>query len=248
MVVHEPGEWFDETLRTLAAQDYPNLRALFLLTPAPEAEIADLTARIRRVLPAAFVRQLASNSGFGPSVNEVLRLVEGDNGFFLLCHDDIALEPRTVRILVAELFRSNAGIVGPKLVDWEQPRLLQYVGLGLDRFGEVDPFVEPGEVDQEQHDAVRDVFVIPSACMLAWAGTTRRSRSTVTMSTCAGGRTSPVPASSLPPMPGCATASSCSSAGPISRTARSPAATACARSQRSPARRACSVVRCNWCW
>ena len=41
--------------------------------------------------------------------------------------------------------------------------------MGLDRFGEVDPIVEPGEVDQEQHDAVRDVFVLPSACVLVRA-------------------------------------------------------------------------------
>jgi GT2 family glycosyltransferase len=169
MVVHEPGDWFDETLRSLAAQDYPSLRSLFLLTPDSDAELNETTTRIRRILPSAFVRELPDNVGFGAAVNDVLRLVEGDNGFFLVCHDDIALDPRAVRIMVAELFRSNAGIVGPKLTDWDQPRLLQHVGLGLDRFGEVDPLVEPGEVDQEQHDAVRDVFVLPSACMLVRA-------------------------------------------------------------------------------
>jgi GT2 family glycosyltransferase len=169
MVVHEPGEWFEETVAALAAQDYPNLRSLFLLAPAPDDELADTTARIRRVMPSAFIRELGANVGFGPAVNEVLRLVEGDNGFFLISHDDIAPEPQAVRIMVSELFRSNAGIVGPKLTDWEQPRVLQHVGLGLDRFGEVDPLVSPGEVDQEQHDAVRDVFVLPSACMLVRA-------------------------------------------------------------------------------
>lgn len=169
MVVHEPGDWFDETLDALAAQDYPNLRSLFLLTPGLDDELAETTARIRRVIPSAFIRELGADVGFGPAVNEVLRLVEGDNGFFLLCHDDIAPDPRAVRILVAELFRSNAGIVGPKLIDWDEPRVLQHVGLGLDRFGEVDPLVGPGEVDQEQHDAVRDVFVLPSACMLVRA-------------------------------------------------------------------------------
>ena len=121
------------------------------------------------MLPGAFVREAPIANGFGPCANEVLRLVEGDNGFFLLCHDDIAPDPRAVRILVAELFRSNAGIVGPKLTDWDDPRVLQHVGLGLDRFGEVDPIVEPDEVDQEQHDAVRDVFVLPSACLLVRA-------------------------------------------------------------------------------
>ena len=166
MVVHQPGDWFDETLDALAAQDYGNLRSLFLLTSADDDEIAALGAQIRAVLPKAFVRPLAANVGFGPAVNEVLRLVEGDNGFLLVCHDDIAPAGNAVRLMVAELFRSNAGVVGPKLTDWDQPRTLQHVGLGLDRFGEVDPLVEPGEVDQEQHDAVRDVFVLPSACLL----------------------------------------------------------------------------------
>ncbi len=170
MVVHEPGDWFDETLRSLAHQDYNNLRTLFLVTPSgDERAFASMTARIRAVLPSAFVRQAPSNDGFGVAANEVLRLVEGDNGFFLICHDDVALAPSTVRMLVAELFRSNAGIVGPKLTEWYQPRVLQHVGRGLDRFGEFEEFVEPGEVDQEQHDAVRDVFVVPSACMLVRA-------------------------------------------------------------------------------
>lgn len=169
MVVHEPGEWFDATLAAIGAQDYPNFRTLFLVTPVDDDEFADLTDRIRAVIPSAFVRHVPSNAGFGASVNEVLRLVEGDNGLFLVCHDDIAPAPDAVRMLAAELFRSNAGIVGPKLVEWHNPRVLQHVGLGLDRFGEVDSPVEPGEVDQEQHDAVRDVFVVPSACFLVRA-------------------------------------------------------------------------------
>ena len=99
----------------------------------------------------------------------MLRLVEGDNGFFCFLHDDVALEPDAIRLLVEELYRSNAGIVGPKLVAWDDPGVLQHVGLGVDRFGEIDPIVEPGEVDQEQHDAVRDVFALPSACLLVRA-------------------------------------------------------------------------------
>ncbi|HWL45708.1 MAG TPA: glycosyltransferase family 2 protein [Ilumatobacter sp.] len=169
MVVHEPGDWFDDTLAALAAQDYPNLRTLFLVTPTDDATFNQLTDRIRSKIPSAFVRHAPANDGFGTAVNEVLRLVEGDNGLFLVCHDDIAPASDAVRMLAAELFRSNAGIVGPKLVEWDQPRVLQHVGLGLDRFGEVDSPVDEGEVDQEQHDAVRDVFVVPSACFLVRA-------------------------------------------------------------------------------
>lgn len=169
MVVREPGEWFGDTLAALAAQDYPNLRTLFLVTPTDEATFHELTDQIRAAIPSAFVRHAPSDDGFGAAANEVLRLVEGDNGLFLVCHDDIAPAHDAVRMLAAELFRSNAGIVGPKLVEWSSPRVLQHVGLGLDRFGEVDSPVDPGEVDQEQHDAVRDVFVVPSACFLVRA-------------------------------------------------------------------------------
>ncbi len=169
MVVHEPGDWFDETLESLAGQDYSNLRTLFLVSARSDAQFEQVALRIRSVIPTAFVRALPGNVGYGSAANEVLRLVEGDNGLFLLCHDDIALSRSSVRVMVDELFRSNAGVVGPKLVDWDEPRRLQHVGLGLDRFGEVDPVIDPGEFDQEQHDAVRDVFVLPTACLLVRA-------------------------------------------------------------------------------
>src|SRR3954471_8807028 len=165
MVVFNPGSWFDEVLEGLAEQDYANLKCLFLVVGDP----GDVPDRVRDRVPNAFVRAVGNAAGYGAVANEVRHLVEGDNGFFCLLHDDVALGPGAIRLLVEELYRSNAGIVGPKLVDWDEPRLLQHVGLGVDRFGEVDPLVEPGEVDQEQHDAVRDVFAPPSACLLVRA-------------------------------------------------------------------------------
>ena len=172
VVVHEPGDWFDATLDAFAAQDYPNLRFLFLVTDGgPDAAVPfeTIEATITSRLSNAFVRSLGANPGFAGAANEVSRLVEGQNGFFLFCHDDIAPDPDAVRLLVEELYRSNAGAVGPKFVEWDEPGVLQSVGLGLDRFGEVDQPIEAGEVDQEQHDGVRDVFVLPTACLLVRA-------------------------------------------------------------------------------
>ena len=165
VVVHEPGPWFADVLDGLARQDYPALRHLFLVSGDPGTVHDD----IRRRLPQAFIRTLDGDPGYGAAADEVLHLVEGDNGFFCLMHDDVALEPGAIGLLVEELYRSNAGIGGPKLVEWDDPRRLQHVGLGVDRFGEIDPLVEPGEIDQEQHDAVRDVFALPSACLLTRA-------------------------------------------------------------------------------
>ncbi|HSB87593.1 MAG TPA: glycosyltransferase, partial [Ilumatobacteraceae bacterium] len=165
MVVSDPGDWFDEVLDGLAEQDYANLKSLFLVVGEP-GEIPD---RVRQRVPNAFVRAVGKATGYGAVANEVLHLVQGDNGFFCFLHDDVALDPDAIRLLVEELYRSNAGIVGPKLVSWDDPGVLQHVGLGVDRFGEIDSLVEEGEVDQEQHDAVRDVFALPSACLLVRA-------------------------------------------------------------------------------
>lgn len=165
MVVHEPGSWFDEALAALAGQDYTNLRHVFILT-GTSATAAD---RITERLPDAFVRQLSGNPGFGACANEVMRLVEGDQGFFCFLHDDVAAATDAVSQLVAEVYRSNAGIVGAKVVDWDRPTVLQSVGLRADRFGVTAGIAEPGESDQEQHDAVRDVFCLPTTFLMVRA-------------------------------------------------------------------------------
>ncbi|MEZ5219604.1 MAG: glycosyltransferase [Ilumatobacteraceae bacterium] len=160
-MVHQPDEQFETTLVSLRDQDYPNLRHLFLVTDGDEAT----KARILAVLPDALVRLLKDNPGFPAAANRVLKLIEGQ-GFFCFCHDDVVLDPDAMSRLVEELYRSNAGIVGPKLVDWDDPRVVVSVGHQVDRFGELHSEVEPGELDQEQHDAVRDVFKVGSACLL----------------------------------------------------------------------------------
>ena len=163
MVVHEPGDWLGDTLRSIASQDYPNLTLVALVTSPSPAEVPD---QIRAIVPGALVRTVEGNPGFGPVVNEVLALVDGRDGFFLVLHDDVALRDDAVSSLVDEAFRSNAAVVGPKLVEWDAPDVLQHVGLDSDRAGLLVDVVDPGERDQEQHDAVRDVFALPSACML----------------------------------------------------------------------------------
>ncbi|HET7722417.1 MAG TPA: hypothetical protein VFK43_20795, partial [Acidimicrobiales bacterium] len=71
--------------------------------------------------------------------------------------------------MVEESLRSNAGIVAPKLVDWDHDDRLLSVGLSVDKTGATTPLVDRGELDQEQHDSVRDVFAAASACLLVRA-------------------------------------------------------------------------------
>ncbi|HZU78671.1 MAG TPA: glycosyltransferase, partial [Acidimicrobiales bacterium] len=163
VVARDPGPWFEETLSSLAAQDYPELSVLVL-----DAGAEDVTPRVAAVLPGAFVRRLPEDRGYAANADEVLSMVQGAS-HLLFCHDDVVLDPDVIHILVEESFRSNAAVVGPKQVRWDDPAQLLHVGMAVDKTGAVVDRVEPGEVDQGQHDAVRDVFLVPGGCMLVRA-------------------------------------------------------------------------------
>ena len=161
IVSHDPGLWFDEMLESVAAQDH----RLVDVTVVDAGSEADPTARIRRLLPQATVLRLDSNPGFGPAANQILE-ADPAPGFIAVCHDDVVLAPNALRLLAEEAIRSNAGIVGPKYVDWDDPSAIRQVGLLVDKTGTPVSTVEPGELDQQQHDAVQDIFAVPGGCIL----------------------------------------------------------------------------------
>ncbi|MGA2528625.1 MAG: glycosyltransferase [Acidimicrobiales bacterium] len=164
VVANDPGRWFEECLEALGAQDYPNLDVLVV----DAASRDDLTGRVAAVLPRAFILRQSESSGFAAAANEALFAVQGAS-HLLVCHDDVAPDPDAVRCMVGESYRSNAGIVGPKFVQWEAPDRLLQVGVGVDRFGATVERVEAGELDQAQHDEVREVFAVPGGCTLVRA-------------------------------------------------------------------------------
>src|SRR5580704_16590666 len=164
VVAHDPGPWFEETLTSLASQDYAELSVLVLDSGSGD----DLTARVAAVLPSAYVRRFGENRGFGTTINEVRSMVDRAS-YYLFCHDDVALFPDAVHLMVEEAFRSNAGIVSPKVVSWDDPERLIHVGMTVDKGGSVTDRVQPNEIDHGQHDAVRDVFVAPGGTTLVRA-------------------------------------------------------------------------------
>jgi GT2 family glycosyltransferase len=164
IVAHDPGPWFEETLASIASQDYGELSVLVLDTGTDDG----LPARVAAVLPSAYVRRMEENRGFGATVNQVRTMVDGA-AYYLICHDDVALDDDAVHLMVEEAFRSNAGVVSPKVVSWDDPEVLVHVGMNVDKGGSVVERVQPHEIDHGQHDAVRDVFVAPGGCTLVRA-------------------------------------------------------------------------------
>ena len=140
LVTRNPGPFLESALEGLRSQDYPTLSVLVV----DAGSTVDPGPRVAAALPDAFVhRGPGSRPGFGGAANEALELVDGA-AFFLVCHDDVVLAPDAIRLLVEEAYRSNAAIVGPKLVSSDDPEVLLEVGRSIDRLGGSHTGIEPG--------------------------------------------------------------------------------------------------------
>ena len=160
VVAHQPGDWFEETLESLAAQDYEHLSVAVV-----DAAGSDIADRVHSVIPDAAVIDAPESTGFADAVNSVL--VSGfESSFLLICHDDVALAMNVVTALVTQAVSTGADVAGLKLVHWDHPEVIQHIGFDVDRFGVGSDVTGIDELDQEQHDAVREVFAVSSAVML----------------------------------------------------------------------------------
>ncbi len=162
VVVEGDAPHLEACLTGLLTVEYPDLTVLVI---AESDE--DLRARVAAKAPTAFVRAVTVR-GFAAGANEAISTVQGAP-FLLFLRPDVVCEPGTVRLLIEEAFRSNAAVVGPKVVAADHPERLREVGWSIDRFGVPHSEIERDELDQEQHDAVRDVFFVGDACMLVRA-------------------------------------------------------------------------------
>ncbi|HEV8571680.1 MAG TPA: glycosyltransferase family 2 protein [Actinomycetota bacterium] len=171
LVVKDGAAWLARSLASLARQTHPRLGVVAVDNASTDGS-ADLLVS---ALTADRVLRVARNEGFPAAVGRALATpVAKVADYVFLMHDDTALAPDTVAQLV-EAARSapGVGVVGPKVLDWEEPRVLREVGMATDRFGYPYSPLEEGEIDQGQHDGDRDVTFVSSAAMLvsreAWS-------------------------------------------------------------------------------
>jgi GT2 family glycosyltransferase len=159
---------FEDLLGALAEQDYPRLSVVVI----DAAGADDPSDRVRAVLPDARVLRVPDTEGFGAAANHVLdrdRPQARRAEFFVFCHDDVLPAPGAARALVEAATEWDADVAGPKFVARDDPRRLLHVGLGVDRVGTTMPLVERRELDQGQHDGVREVFAFPAGFTLVRA-------------------------------------------------------------------------------
>lgn len=165
LVATNGAAWLPEVLRGLRAQSCPSFDVLAIDNASDDAS----PALLRKALGARHVLTLERRAGYGRALAAALKRV-ADAGSevdaFLLVHDDCALEPGAARAMAGMLEGESVGIVGAKLVEWDDPTLLQAAGGSTDRYGRVFPLIERGELDHGQHDPPREVLYASSACLL----------------------------------------------------------------------------------
>ncbi|MEU6738984.1 glycosyltransferase family 2 protein [Streptosporangium sandarakinum] len=165
IVSHDGARWLGETLDALLGQSRPVDRVVGVDTGSRDGG-AEL---MRRVLGPNAVLSLPRRTGFGEAVAAVLdRLGPADGREWLwLLHDDCAPDPGALRALLrAAGDDPEIGVLGPKLLDWVDRRVLLEIGVTVDLAGRRDTGLDPREYDQGQHDADRDVLSVSTAGML----------------------------------------------------------------------------------
>jgi GT2 family glycosyltransferase len=173
LVTRDGTRFLRRCLSALAAQTYPHIELLAVdnaSTDGAPALLADLLGPDRVLLSD---RDL----GFAGAVDLALDALVArdlaaaaparDDDLLLLVHDDLELEPDAVAELVAALVADDRlAIVGPKLRWLDEPDRLQSVGATIDLTGRVDDGLDPGELDQGQHDERDRVLFVSTAGML----------------------------------------------------------------------------------
>jgi GT2 family glycosyltransferase len=164
LVVKDGAAWLARSLASLARQTHPRLGVVAVDNGSTDGS-ADMLVS---ALTEERVIRSGRNEGFPAAVARALATpVAGKADYVLLLHDDTALAPDTVtRLVEGAASIPGAGVVGPKILDWEEPRVLREVGMTTDRFGYPYSHLEEGEIDQGQHDSPREVMFVSSAAML----------------------------------------------------------------------------------
>ncbi|MGZ6827814.1 MAG: glycosyltransferase family 2 protein, partial [Mycobacteriales bacterium] len=157
LVAHDGASWLPEALSALAASTVVPARVVCVDTGSTDGSAALMSSAHGEVL------SLPRTTGYGEAVAAALRTVPASTWVWLL-HDDLAVEPTTLQALLEHAETSpSAALLGPKVRDWRDPRVLVEVGLTTDAAGHRETGLERREYDQGQHDAVRDVLAVGTA-------------------------------------------------------------------------------------
>ena len=141
VVAHKENDWFEESVASFANLNYLDKQLTVLAT----GQMEWVEPIVSQYFPDAEILEVDPEAGLGANFNAVLGNHDAP-AFYLFCHHDVALAPDALRLMVEESYRSNAAVVGPKVLNWERPNELLDIGKGMNRFAVPVQRVEAGRL------------------------------------------------------------------------------------------------------
>ena len=178
VVAHDAARLLPGLIHAVREQTHPVQRVIGVDTGSRDRSGAALT----ELLGQDAVFGMESDTGYGAAIASALqhpaaRAPGGAGGpasgppsgteWIWLLHDDCEPAPDALEQLLSGAGHSHlAAVLGPKLKDLSDRRVVREAGITTDRAGRRLTGVEPGEIDQGQHDGSRAVLAVSSAGML----------------------------------------------------------------------------------
>lgn len=157
VIAHDEPDFFFQTLEALKTQSHPLDRILVIDTSTNDA-----CSAVARNSGVTEIHKLSSKSSLAESLFFALEKIEQVDWVWLL-HDDSAPQSDALENLLRAVEVSpSVAVAGPKLIDWNDPRVVSQLGLTLTPMGDLFSLVS-GEFDQSQHDDVDDVLAVGTA-------------------------------------------------------------------------------------
>ena len=152
VLAHDQPQFLERVLADLKNQSVAPSRVL----------IVDTSKQLAASSQGYEVLKLDSKTRFAAAIDAAVRHTSPE-GFLWILHDDSAPDSKALENLLREVELSpSLAIVGPKQVDWDNPRIIKQLGLTLTRGGKLFSRVR-GEFDQGQHDNSQDVMAVGTA-------------------------------------------------------------------------------------
>jgi len=180
VVAHDGARLLPGLVSGVREQTYPVHRAVGVDTGSQDRSGAMLT----ELLGPDAVFGMDAGTGYGTAIARALQhpaargpvasdrpapgsTPDPEVEWIWLLHDDCEPAPDALEQLLRAASRSHSvAVLGPKLKDLADRRVLRETGVTVDRAGRRWTGIEPGEIDQGQHDGNRPVLAVSSAGML----------------------------------------------------------------------------------
>ncbi len=174
IVAHDGARLLPGLVQALAAQTYKVEQTVGVDTGSRDRSGAVLAELIGQDAVFGMDRLAGYGEAVAVAVQHASRRRSGvtDPGltrveWIWLLHDDCEPAPDALENLLRAASRDRSVVVvGPKVLDGQDRRTLREVGVSIDRAGRRVTGIDPGEIDQGQHDHKRSVLAVGSAGML----------------------------------------------------------------------------------